>query len=120
MVRQTLTTLAPKVLAGRMVREYVERLYAPAARAHRVLDSATARDLSTWKTRVRDAWPHAAVDHGETQLTPPPPRHPPPHPPPRGVAPHGRRPPPPPGRGRPGRPHPRRGRVPAGGGPRRR
>lgn len=30
MVRSTLVTLGPKVLAGRMVREYVERLYAPA------------------------------------------------------------------------------------------
>ena len=31
MVRHTLVTLGPKVLAGRMVREYVERFYAPAA-----------------------------------------------------------------------------------------
>ena len=38
MVRQTLTHLGPKVLAGRMVREYVERLYAPAAHAHRAHD----------------------------------------------------------------------------------
>lgn len=36
MVRHTLSTLGPKVLAGRMVREYVTRLYAPAARAHRL------------------------------------------------------------------------------------
>lgn len=33
MVRRTLTTLGPRVLAGRMVREYVEKLYVPAARA---------------------------------------------------------------------------------------
>ncbi|MFF2142700.1 alpha-glucan family phosphorylase [Kitasatospora sp. NPDC058190] len=37
MVRHTLVTLGPKVLAGRMVREYVERLYAPAALAEREL-----------------------------------------------------------------------------------
>jgi starch phosphorylase len=66
MVRRTLTTLGPKVLAGRMVREYVERLYAPAARAHRALDADTARGLATWKTRVRAAWPRVAVDHVET------------------------------------------------------
>ena len=42
MVRRTLVALGPKVLAGRMVREYVERLYAPAAAAHRALDAATA------------------------------------------------------------------------------
>lgn len=37
MVRHTLVTLGPKVLAGRMVREYVERLYVPAAQAQREL-----------------------------------------------------------------------------------
>ncbi|MEU4494511.1 alpha-glucan family phosphorylase [Streptomyces sp. NBC_00210] len=65
MVRRTLSTLGPKVLAGRMVREYVERLYAPAAQAHRALDADTARELSAWKARVRVAWPQVAVDHVE-------------------------------------------------------
>lgn len=65
MVRRTLTTLGPKVLAGRMVREYVERLYAPAARAHRSLNADTARELAAWKSRVRIAWPRVAVDHVE-------------------------------------------------------
>ncbi|MER5885625.1 alpha-glucan family phosphorylase [Streptomyces sp. NPDC001941] len=65
MVRRTLTTLGPKVLAGRMVREYVERLYAPAARAHRALGPDTARELAGWKARVRAAWPRVAVDHVE-------------------------------------------------------
>ncbi|MFD7339551.1 alpha-glucan family phosphorylase [Streptomyces violascens] len=65
MVRQTLTTLGPKVLAGRMVREYVTRLYAPAAAAHRALDPSTARELAHWKGRVRGAWPRVAVDHVE-------------------------------------------------------
>ncbi|NGO47365.1 alpha-glucan family phosphorylase [Streptomyces ureilyticus] len=66
MVRQTLTLLGPKVLAGRMVREYVERLYAPAARAHRSMDPSSARELATWKSRVRTAWPRVTVDHVET------------------------------------------------------
>ncbi|MFE7327525.1 alpha-glucan family phosphorylase [Streptomyces sp. NPDC057565] len=65
MVRRTVSTLGPKVLAGRMVREYVERLYAPAALAHRSLDAATARELADWKARVRAAWPRVAVDHVE-------------------------------------------------------
>jgi glycogen phosphorylase len=65
MVRRTLTTLGPKVLAGRMVREYVERLYAPAARAHRSMDADAARELAAWKARVRVAWPQVAVDHVE-------------------------------------------------------
>ncbi|MEW1545401.1 alpha-glucan family phosphorylase [Streptomyces tsukubensis] len=65
MVRRTLAVLGPKVLAGRMVREYVERLYAPAAGAHRALDAATAGELAGWKARVRGAWPKVAVDHVE-------------------------------------------------------
>ena len=69
MVRHTLATLGPKVLAGRMVREYVDRLYAPAARAGRALaaeDGCGARDLAEWKARVRAAWPEVRVDHVET------------------------------------------------------
>ncbi|MFJ2418394.1 alpha-glucan family phosphorylase [Streptomyces brevispora] len=66
MVRRTLGTLGPKVLAGRMVREYVDRLYAPAALAQRSLDATTARQLADWKARVRAAWPRVAVDHVET------------------------------------------------------
>ncbi|MGP3948201.1 alpha-glucan family phosphorylase [Streptomyces sp. 7N604] len=66
MVRQTLVRLGPKVLAGRMVREYVERLYAPAARAHRTLEAPAARELAAWKARVHAAWPGVAVDHVET------------------------------------------------------
>ncbi|MFG2353626.1 glycosyltransferase family 1 protein [Streptomyces sp. NPDC048521] len=69
MVRQTLTLLGPKVLAGRMVREYVERLYAPAAQAHRALTPDTARDLAEWKARVRGAWHGVTVDHVETTAT---------------------------------------------------
>ncbi|WFB07308.1 alpha-glucan family phosphorylase [Streptomyces sp. LX-29] len=65
MVRRTLATLGPKVLAGRMVREYVERLYTPAAHAHRALDPSAARAFAAWKARVREAWPRVAVDHVE-------------------------------------------------------
>ncbi|MFB6844316.1 glycosyltransferase family 1 protein [Streptomyces sp. NPDC056373] len=66
MVRHTLSLLGPKVLAGRMVREYVERLYAPAALSHRAVGPDAARDLAEWKTRVRAAWPGVTVDHVET------------------------------------------------------
>ncbi|MCF3961943.1 alpha-glucan family phosphorylase [Streptomyces fuscigenes] len=66
MVRRTLATLGPKVVAGRMVREYVERLYAPAALAHRALDAGAAAELAAWKHRVRTLWPYVGVDHVET------------------------------------------------------
>ncbi|MFC4501938.1 MULTISPECIES: glycosyltransferase family 1 protein [Streptomyces] len=68
MVRQTLTLLGPKVLAGRMVREYVERLYAPAAQAHRAMTPDTARELAAWKGKVRAAWHAVTVDHVETSV----------------------------------------------------
>ncbi|WP_030421362.1 glycosyltransferase family 1 protein [Streptomyces sp. SCSIO 75703] len=66
MVRRTLSLLGPKVLAGRMVREYVERLYTPAAEAHRAMDADAARELAEWKARVRAAWPAVRVEHVET------------------------------------------------------
>ncbi len=65
MVRSTLATLGPKVLAGRMVREYVERLYGPAAEAQRALTPEAAWELAEWKARVTAAWPGVAVDHVE-------------------------------------------------------
>ncbi|UQA93017.1 alpha-glucan family phosphorylase [Streptomyces halobius] len=73
MVRRTLTTLGPKVLAGRMVREYVDRLYTPAAYAHRALAVApdAARGLADYKARLRAAWPGVSVDHVETGTAPP-------------------------------------------------
>ncbi|WP_343239475.1 alpha-glucan family phosphorylase [Streptomyces sp. SID7909] len=65
MVRRTMGALGPKVLADRMVAEYVERLYAPAALAQRSLDVPRARELAGWKAKVRAAWPRVAVDHVE-------------------------------------------------------
>ncbi|MFB6889335.1 alpha-glucan family phosphorylase [Kitasatospora sp. NPDC056327] len=69
MVRHTLVTLGPKVLAGRMVREYVERLYTPAALAQRELAGAggyrPAHELAAWKAKVREAWPAVRVEHVE-------------------------------------------------------
>ncbi|MFI0721805.1 glycosyltransferase family 1 protein [Streptomyces sp. NPDC021224] len=66
MVRHTLTTLGPKVLAGRMVRDYVTRLYAPAARSHRAIQGPAAAELAEWKQRLRRQWPQVSVDHVET------------------------------------------------------
>ena len=68
MMKHTLRTLGPKVLASRMLREYVTRLYTPAAVAARAIeadDCALARDLSAWKGRVTKAWPEVRVDHVE-------------------------------------------------------
>jgi glycogen phosphorylase len=67
-VRHTLQTLGPKVLASRMVSEYVTRLYTPAAIASRRVvadDFALGRDLAAWKARVLAAWSGVVVEHVE-------------------------------------------------------
>jgi glycogen phosphorylase len=68
MVRHTLKSLGPKVLADRMVRDYVTRLYTPAALSSRTLngDYSGAQELADWKKRVIDAWPAVTIDHVES------------------------------------------------------
>ncbi|HEU5038666.1 MAG TPA: alpha-glucan family phosphorylase [Nocardioides sp.] len=68
MTRHTLKSLGPKVLATRMVRDYVRQLYAPAATtAHRLnSDFAGAAALAAWKKKVRAGWPHVRVEHVES------------------------------------------------------
>jgi len=68
-IRHTLATLSPELSADRMVREYVERLYMPAAHAHRAIaadDHRPARDLAGWKAHVAREWPHVSVTHVES------------------------------------------------------
>jgi starch phosphorylase len=68
MVRHTLKSLGPKVLATRMVRDYTRKLYAPAAGNARLLNSdyRGAADLAAWKKRVRAAWAGVRVEHVES------------------------------------------------------
>ena len=68
MVRHTLKSLGPKVLASRMVRDYVNQLYVPAALSERAVNSDYngARDLAAWKHRVRAAWPSVKLEHVES------------------------------------------------------
>jgi starch phosphorylase len=69
MVRHTLKSLGPKVLSTRMVREYVDVLYTPAAVASRSMNDsyAGAAELASWKARVVEGWPSVHVDHVETE-----------------------------------------------------
>jgi starch phosphorylase len=50
-----------------MLRDYVMKLYVPAARAGRALDGdyTLAAELAAWKGRVRAAWSSVRVDHTE-------------------------------------------------------
>jgi starch phosphorylase len=68
MVRHTLKSLGPKVLATRMVRDYVRQLYAPAAQTARALNSdyRGATELAVWKMRVRSGWHGVRVEHVES------------------------------------------------------
>ncbi|MBT0769708.1 alpha-glucan family phosphorylase [Kineosporia sp. J2-2] len=63
MVRHTFASLGPKVLASRMVADYVRQLYLPAATAGRAITPDRARDLAAFKGRVRLAWPDVRVEH---------------------------------------------------------
>ena len=72
MVTHTLRTLGPRAQATRMVREYTDVLYRPAARASRQLTDGADRPfegaaaLSAWKQRVTKAWPAVRIEHVES------------------------------------------------------
>jgi starch phosphorylase len=71
MVRHTLQVLGPKVLATRMVQDYTERYYVPAAQSlRRVIEPGTrddgapfgaARELADYRRRAQEAWPKVRV-----------------------------------------------------------
>jgi len=63
-VRATLRDLRPRLLADRMVTDYLERLYRPAAANGRLLaadDHAAADRLTAWVERLGSAWPEVRV-----------------------------------------------------------
>jgi len=63
-VRASLVSLGPRVVAGRMVHDYVELLYEPMARREVAMTASghdLARTLSHWKQRVHAAWPQMAI-----------------------------------------------------------
>ncbi len=68
MIRDTVAGLGPKVLASRMVRDYVTQLYGPAAASTHALENVDggAEGLAQWKRRVRAAWAGVQVDHVES------------------------------------------------------
>ena len=73
LVKHTLATLGPKVLATRQVQDYVNELYAPAAVSSRRVNAdggRLARDLASWKSRIRAAWPNLQVEHVEASDIP--------------------------------------------------
>lgn len=64
MVRHTLQALGPKVLASRMVRDYTEKYYVPAAASlrHTIAPAfGPARELTDYRKRVEQAWPKVQI-----------------------------------------------------------
>ena len=64
MVRHTMTDLGQKATSDRMVRDYVTRLYVPAAEHDAALRAdgfAEARELAAFVNRVKAAWPKVHV-----------------------------------------------------------
>ncbi|ONI83361.1 glycogen phosphorylase [Saccharothrix sp. ALI-22-I] len=71
MVRHTLASLGPAVQASRMVREYVENLYAPAASsAASVVGEGYrgAKELASYRQRLRASWTRVRVLDSEMSL----------------------------------------------------
>ncbi len=71
-VKSSLRSLGPRVSASRMVRDYVEKMYEPAAARAEVLAGGKgerARDLAGWKQRVTKAWPAVRVLSVESEST---------------------------------------------------
>ncbi len=68
MVRHTLRETGPKVQATRMVRDYVQQLYVPAARSSRAMAATgygAARTEAGWRARLLDHWSTVRVAHVE-------------------------------------------------------
>ncbi len=62
--KHSIATVLPQFNSTRMLSEYLERFYVPAAgQAHRYLqdDARGAREIAAWKAKVRAAWDRTAV-----------------------------------------------------------
>jgi starch phosphorylase len=71
-VKASLRSLGPQVSASRMVRDYVEEMYEPAALGADALGASAgerAKALSAWKQSVLRAWPSVKVISVETEST---------------------------------------------------
>ncbi|HTV11789.1 MAG TPA: alpha-glucan family phosphorylase [Acidimicrobiales bacterium] len=63
-IKDSLSSLAPRVQASRMVRDYVQTMYEPMAKRAEALSAnkfARAKELATWKRRVIGGWETVAV-----------------------------------------------------------
>ena len=72
LMRESIRTVVPEFNTHRMVREYNEKLYEPAAKAHAVLEAnggQKAVELSRWKEKIRKEWPQITVEKVDVPTT---------------------------------------------------
>lgn len=70
-MKESIRVLAPAFSGDRMVKQYTERFYLPAAQQYKRLAAdgfAKAKEISAWKQRVRDVWPEVKVTAVEEDL----------------------------------------------------
>ena len=64
LMRESIRSVTPIFNTHRMVKEYTERLYLPAAKSHEDFvrdNNAGAAQLSQWKTKMRHDWPQVRI-----------------------------------------------------------
>jgi starch phosphorylase len=64
MAKQSIASIMPRYNMQRMLTDYAEKFYSPAAeqwRRYSSADFAGARSVAEWKARVRAAWPKIAI-----------------------------------------------------------
>ena len=72
LMRESIRSVTPVFNTNRMVREYNERLYEPAANAHRQLTAdgcKTAIALSDWKRQIQNDWPQINIRNVEFAIS---------------------------------------------------
>lgn len=71
-VRRSLSEISPLVLSTRMVRDYTDRLYRPAAEVSEVIhrDQATPAGYVNWLERVRQSWSNISLRNLRCNGTP--------------------------------------------------
>ncbi len=70
LMRESIRSVTPEFNTHRMVKEYTERLYVPAAKSYREFQQNNcqpATELSQWKTRIRKDWPQIRIE--DVQIT---------------------------------------------------
>ncbi len=73
LMRESIRSIVPAFNTHRMVKEYNERLYEPAAQAHAVLAASGGKkavELGAWKAKIRNEWPQIRISDVKVENLP--------------------------------------------------